>query len=224
MRKIIAAGLIAVSFATPLNAEGRRVYVGALAGLAAGERGPIGGDALATAGGIFGLRLSRSWSVEAEIERGFRTRERTDEALWMSRVDAGATREEIERNGIYARFRRIERAGAGWTVAAVWTRRSTARVNPVLFAGIGSNRFDVRTIRTVTSFGPGVDPSPSNPDLRPADDTRTIVGGGATGGLRLDIRLTPSLTVGPEFRYTIGIITDDPYRVARISGRILWGF
>ena len=83
----------------------------------------------------------------------------------------------------------------------------------------------MRTIRTVTSIGPGVDPSPTNPDLQTVDETRSIPGGGATGGLRVLVRLTPDLTVGPEFRYTLGVITDDrSYSVVRVSGRITWGF
>ena len=83
----------------------------------------------------------------------------------------------------------------------------------------------MRTIRTVTSIGPGVDPSPTNPDLQTVDETRSIAGGGATGGLRVLVRLTPDLTVGPEFRYTLGVITDDrSYSVVRVSGRITWGF
>ena len=225
MRTITIACAIAAFWPTAAVAQVHRLYVSALGGIDAGARGPISSGSLPTIGGTAGLRLSDGWSLEAEIDRGFRTRERSDEALWMSRAAAGATREEIERNGVYARFERAERTGLGWSVVAVWTSRSAGRLNGSLFAGVGSRRFAVRTRRTVTSIGPGVDPSPTNPDLQPADDTRTIVGGGPTGGFQVLMQLTPSLTAGPELRYTLGLITDDPsYSVVRLTGRLIWSF
>jgi hypothetical protein len=224
MRTIVVAWMVVVLNATPAMSQSRRIYFSALGGIDAGSRGPIAGSALPTIGGSVGLRVSQHWSVEAELERGFHTRERSDEALWLSRVGVGATREEIERNGIYARFDRSEHAGFGWSAAAVWNSLSPGRVNAALFAGIGSRTFTMRTVRTITALGPDVDLPPSDQVLQPSDTTRTVTGGGVTGGLRVPIRVSPDLTVGPEFRYTFGIITNDRYSVLRIGGRLTWGF
>jgi len=225
MRTVIVACAIAAFWPTAATAQVRRFYVSALGGIDAGARGPISGGSLPTMGATAGLRFSEGWSLEAEIERGFRTQERSDEGLWLSRAPSTATREEIERAGVYARFDRSERTGLGWAAVAVWTSRSPGRLNGSLFGGVSSRRFAIRTRRTVTSIGPGVDPSPTNPDLQPGDETRAIVGGGLTGGFRVLMRLTPTLTAGPEIRYTFGLITDDySYSVVRVSGRITWRF
>jgi hypothetical protein len=225
MRTVIVACAIAAFWPTAAIAQVHRFYVSALGGIDAGARGPISGGSLPTIGGTAGLRLSEGWSLEAEIERGFHTQERSGQGLWFSRAAVGATREEIERNGVYARFDRAERTELGWSAVAVWTSRSAGRLNGSLFGGVSSRRFAIRTRRTVTSIGPGVDPSPTNPDLQPGDETRAIVGGGLTGGFRVLMRLTPTLTAGPEIRYTFGLITDDySYSVVRLTGRLIWSF
>ena len=92
--------------------------------------------------------------------------------------------------------------------------------------GVGSINRDIDRVKAVRdAIGPGVNRSPTNPDLKPADDTRTIVGGGPTGGFRVLMQLTPSLTAGPELRYTLGLITDDPsYSVVRLTARLIWSF
>ena len=49
--------------------------------------------------------------------------------------------------------------------------------------------------------------------------------GGPTGGFLVLMQLTPSLTAGPELRYTLGLITDDPsYSVVRLTTRVIWSF
>jgi hypothetical protein len=49
-------------------------------------------------------------------------------------------------------------------------------------------------------------------------------GAGLTGGVMVLIRLTRTITLAPELRYTHGMITDDPYRVFRSGVRMMWGF
>jgi hypothetical protein len=224
MRTIAIACSMMLAGAMPALAQGHRVYAAAIGGLDAGARGPVASSGIPTIGGTVGLRFSDGWSIEGEIGRGFHSRERFDEGLWLSRVGSGATREEIEQNGVYARFDRTERARLGWAVSAVWKSREPGRLNAALFAGIGSGRFTMRTVRTVTALGPAVDPSPTNPDLQPGDTTRTIAGGGPTGGVRVLFRISPTLTLGPELRCTVGVINDRIYSVVRVGGRLTWGF
>jgi hypothetical protein len=39
------------------------------------------------------------------------------------------------------------------------------------------------------------------------------------------MQLTPTLAAGPEIRYTLGLITDDPsYSVVRLTARLIWSF
>jgi hypothetical protein len=119
MRTVIVACAIAAFWPTAATAQVHRIYMSALGGIDAGARGPISGGSLPTIGATAGLRFSEGWSLEAEIERGFRTQERSDEGLWLSRAPSTATREEIERAGVYARFDRSERTGLGWAAVAV---------------------------------------------------------------------------------------------------------
>ena len=42
---------------------------------------------------------------------------------------------------------------------------------------------------------------------------------------RVPIRMTSRLTVAPEFRVTLGLITDEStYKVAHTGVRVMWGF
>jgi hypothetical protein len=51
-----------------------------------------------------------------------------------------------------------------------------------------------------------------------------LTGAGPTGGIVIFINAAPMLTIAPEFRYTHGLITDDPYRVFRTGVRAIWIF
>jgi hypothetical protein len=202
----------------------RRFYIGASMAADGGSRGPIPGGAVPSAGAVLGIRITDAWSVEAEVERGFRTTGRTDEAVWLSFAPPSSTRAEIERLGIRARFERTQSAGPGFAAHAVWRSREAGRVNVGLLAGISARAYDSRVVRTTLSVPPELNLSPDHPDVRRSDQTRNMTGGGLSGGLVVFVRLTPVLTVAPELRYTHGIITDDRYRVFRAGVRLMWGF
>jgi hypothetical protein len=225
IRRLLTATVLTVTCAAPAAAQSGRIYAGGVGGIDMGSRGPIAGGSLGTAGAFVGVRLSEGWSVEGEIEHGFRTRERTDEGLWISSAGPGSTREEIERAGVFARFHRTEKAGVGWSVLGVWRTQEPGRLNAALLGGVTSRRFERITERTTTAIAPGSSFSPDDPQIRDNVESIETVGGGLTGGVMVLVRVAPMLTVAPEFRYTVGLITDESmYKVARLGVKVAWGF
>lgn len=227
MRTIIAVSCVgAILSAAPAFGQtaSSRFYIGASTAADAGSRGLVPGGAVSSAGGLLGVRISEAWSIEIELDRGFRTTRSTSESVWLSFAPPGSTREEIERLGIRARFDRSQTAGPGFAVNVLWRSREAGRVNVGLFGGVAARAFDSRVVRTTLFVPPEANLPSNHPDRLPSDDTRNMTGGGPTGGLMVFIRLTRDLTLAPELRYTFGIITDDPYRVFRTGVRVMWRF
>jgi hypothetical protein len=226
MRTIPATCLALVIGVTPAWAQNPlpRFYVGASTAVDGGSRGLIPAGAVPSAGALFGVRITDAWSVEAEVERGFHTTGRTDEAVWLSFAPANSTGAEIERLGIRARFERTQTAGPGFAAHAVWRSRDAGRINVGLLVGVSARAYDSRVVRTTVFVPPELNFSPDHADVRRSDQTRNMTGGGPSGGVVVFVRLTPALTVAPELRYTHGIITDDPYRVFRTGVRLMWSF
>jgi hypothetical protein len=196
-----------------------RFYIGASAAADGGSRGRIPGGAVPSVGGVVGVRMTDAWSIEGEIEHGLRTTSRNDEAIWISFAPPNSTRQEIERLGILGRFDRLQSAGMGFSVQAVWRSREPGRVNVGLFAGVSARAYESRVVRTTLHVPAEINLPAGHPYRQPEDERRTLTGGGPSGGLLIFVRITERLTVVPEVRYTHGLITDDPYRVFRIGVR-----
>ena len=202
-----------------------RIYIAGTTAADAGERGNIPDGAVPSVGAMVGVRLTDAWSVEVELERGFRT---TTAGSGESVIVAfppttTPTRAEIELYGIRARSDRKQIAGPGWSAHAVWRSREPGRINVGLLAGVSSRMYTSRLVRTTTFVSPLLELPPT---YRLPDETssRRMVAGGLTGGLLIFVRVTPQLTVAPEFRLTKGFITDDPYVVFRSGIRAMWSF
>ena len=222
---LFALGMLAID---PVSAQGQttlpRFYIGASTGVDGGSRGDIPGGPVPSAGVLVGLRITDAWSVEGELERGFRTTGRTDEAVWISFAPANSTRPEIERLGIRARFDRTQMAGTGFAVQALWRSREPGRVNVGLFVGVAARAFQSRVVRTTLHVPPEANLSADHPYVQPEDERRTFTGGGPSGGLLIFVRITDHVTIVPELRYTHSFIRDDPYRVLRTGVRATWSF
>ena len=210
---------------TPVAQAQPRLYVAATTAADTGERGNIPGGAVPSLGGMIGFRLTDAWSIELEVERGFRTTTAgTGESVIVAFPPSRTpTREEIELYGIRARSNRTQIAGAGWSAHATWRSREPGRINIGLLAGVSSRVYTSRLVRTTTFISPLLD-LPPNYQLPDENSARRMVAGGLTGGLAIFVRVTPQLTVAPEFRMTTGLITDDPYRVFRSGLRAMWSF
>jgi hypothetical protein len=202
-----------------------RLYLAATTAADVGERGNIPGGAVPSIGGTVGLRITDAWSIEVELERGFRTTTAgTGESVIVSFPPTrNPTREEIELYGIRAQSDRRQYAGAGWSAHAAWRSREPGRVNVGLLAGVSSRVYTTHLVRTTTFVSPLIDLAPG---YRLPDETATrrMVAGGLSGGVLIFVRITSQLTVAPEFRVTTGLITDDPYRVFRSGVRAVWSF
>jgi hypothetical protein len=202
-----------------------RIYVAATTSADAGERGNIPGGAVPAVGGLIGFRMTDAWSIELEVERGFRTTTAgSGEAVLISFPPTrNPTYEEIQLYGIRTRDERTQTAGAGWSAHALWRSKDPGRVNVGLLAGVSSRVYNAHLARTTTFVSPLVD-LPPNYQLPDENSTRRMVAGGYTGGVLVFVRLTRQLTVAPEFRFTKGVITDDPYAVFRSGVRAVWTF
>ena len=222
---LLAVALV-VGAAGSASAQTSRIYFGGVVGSNGGSRGPVDVDTVRTAGGVFGIRLTGAWSVEIEADRGLSTTRRDDgETVWISYAPIGSTPAEIERLGVRARFVRIDESGPGYSVLAVWKSREPGRVNVALSGGISQRSFDKRVIRTITHVPENAGIPSNDPNVRDADETRTITGGGLTGSVMVPVRLTRALAVAPDFRVTLGLITDEStYKVFSAGVRLMWGF
>lgn len=215
--------LILLLIGIPTVGAQPRLYFAVTTGADVGERGNIPGGAVPSLGGMIGFALTDAWSIEVEVDRGFRT---TTAGSGESVIAAfpptrNPTREEIELYGIRARSDRTQTAGAGWSAHAAWRSREPGRVNVGLLAGVSSRVYTSRLVRTTTFVSPLVDLPPTY-HLPDEHSSRRLVAGGLTGGLAIFVRVTRQLTVAPEFRFTTGLITDDPYKVFRSGIRAIW--
>ena len=201
-----------------------RFYAGISTGIDGGSRGPIFGASMPSAGGLFGVQLTAGIGLEVEVDRGFHDTARTSEALWISLAQPGATREEIERLGIYARFHRTQWAGRGVSGHVVWRTHDPGRVNAGLLVGVSSRRYSSRVVRTPLSSGSGVNLPADHPYFTVEDSVRRMAGTGLTGGVVIFVRLTDQLIIAPDLRFTRGMITDDDYKVLRAGTRVVWRF
>ena len=210
---------------TPAAWAQPRVYVAATTALDAGERGNIPGGTVPWLGGLIGLPLTEAWGIEVEIERGFMTTHAgSGEAVLVAFPPTrNPTREEIELYGIRTRDERTQRAGAGWAAHAVWRSRHPGRVTGGLLAGVSGRVYDGELVRTTTFVSPLIDLPPGY-RLPDEHSTRRMVGWGLDGGLVIVVRITKQLALEPELRATVGLITDDPYKVFRAGLRTTWRF
>lgn len=226
IRTAAILAVAAILFARPAAGQNSapRFYVASSMGMDGGSRGPIFGAAMPSAGGIFGVQVTNGLSLEVEVDRGFHRTARTAEALWISLAQPGASREDIERLGIHARFDRTQWAGAGVSGHVVWRTHDPGCVNAGLLVGLSSRRYSSRVVRTTVSLGPGLSLPADHPYLGVEDSVRRMAGTGLTGGVVIFVRLTEAFSVAPELRFTRGMITDDHYQVLRAGTRLVWNF
>jgi hypothetical protein len=220
--------VIGILVALPAGAQparNSRFYAAATAAVDVGQRGNVPGGGVPSAGMLFGVRITPAWSVEAEIEQGFRTTSNTSEDFWVAYPPTPtANHEEFERYGIKARFDRSQKAGTGWSAHVMWRTREPGRVNAGFFGGVSSRFYESRVVRTTTFVSPLIDLPPTHSSVLGEDSTRRLNAGGFTGGLAILVRAAGRLTIAPEIRLTKGFITDDPYTVFKTGVRAMWSF
>ena len=223
---MLKIALFAVCFgvaAGPAAAQSR-FYTGGSLAADSGDRGPVDVGTIPVAGVLLGWRFADHWSAEFHVDRGFgEGNARTFEGLLFAQTNtAGA---DLERTGVFGQSVWQDRPGIGWAALAVYTARQPGRVDVSVYAGVSERRFETTHTTTITGVGPDVTWPPTHPNLQDREETLTRRGGGITGGMMVPIRLTGGVTVAPEFRVTLGLITDEStYKQFYTGARFMWGF
>jgi hypothetical protein len=221
---VCALALVAAPAAAQTD-KASRFYAAATSGVEFGRRGEIPGGAVPSAGGLLGVRIGGGWSIEAELDRGFWTTSRSDEAFWISFPPVPSTnREEFERYGVKARFDRSEEALLGWSVRAVWRTRDPGRLNAAFLGGVAARHYVQRVLRTPTFVSPEIDLTDRQWVVEPGRQRHVVTAGGYTGGLLILARATRSLTIAPAIRITRGFAGDDPFTGFRTGIRAMYDF
>jgi hypothetical protein len=224
MSRTVVFGLM-IWFAAPVAHAQPRIYVAATTAVDDGERGKINGGKVPSAGGLVGIRLTNAFSIEVEGERGFRTTTAgpTEAVLMSFPPTRNPSPDEIVAYGIRTRDERMQKAGAGWSVHALWRSNEPGRINIGLLTGVSGRVYHTRLSRTTTFVSP-LAQLPAGFPLPDEQSSRRMAAGGFTSGLVIFVRVTDRLTVAPELRFTAGMITNDPYRVLRSGLRASWNF
>lgn len=208
--------------ASPVAAQSS-FYAGGTVAADSGGRGPVQVGTLPAAGGLVGWRFARHWSVEFHADRAFGEGDpRIFEGLLLAQ---SAQPGERERTGVFGRSVWQDRGGVGWSATVVYTTREPGRVNAAVYGGVSERRFLTRHKTTITAIGPDVTYPPGHINIQDRDERITRRGGGLTGGVMFPIRLLDNVTVAPEMRVTLGVITDEStYKQFYTGARFMWGF
>lgn len=208
--------------ASPVEAQ-QSLYGGGSVAVDAGARGPIDIGTFPAAGGLVGWRFVRNWAVEFHLDTGFKEADgRVFEGLLYAQSNDPAEREAT---GIFGRSTWEYRAKESFSVLFAWQPAHTGRVGAAVTMGISRRRFETRHVIRITGVGPDVTYPPDHPLLQGLDETIDTVGGGAAGGFMIPIRVGSGLTVAPELRVTLGLITDESTYKQFYSGiRVMWGY
>jgi hypothetical protein len=149
------------------------------------------------------------------------TRTYGGDALSLSFAPQGASREEIERFGIWLRYDKRREVTASISGVAIF-HASSGTVKPGLIVGVTNQRVRDRTDYTPVRVGPAVDPN--HPYASPHAETSSGTEGALTIGANVAIAVTPHLFVVPDLRYDYGSIGDETNNALRSSIRVLWRF
>jgi hypothetical protein len=206
--------------ASPVMAQ-PRFYGGASLAADSGGRGQVDVGTFPAAGGLVGWRFSDGWSLEFHLDHGFgEGPERVSEGLLFSQL-GGLDR---ERTGVFARSTWQDRPSRGFAVLAVWKARLEGRADVAFTMGVSERRFRARHTTTITGVGPDVTYPPDHPNLQDRDESRILAGGGLAGGLLVPVKVAGAVTVAPELRMTLGLISDESaYKQFYAGVRMMWG-
>jgi hypothetical protein len=220
---IAASSAMLCSAVASVEAQPRaRFYAGAAIG--AFWVGTDEVDGTSAAGSILGGIAVTRW-LDVEVDVAFPTSPFTrtygGDALSLSFAPQGASREEIERFGIWLRYDKRREVTASFSGVAIF-HASSGTVKPGLIVGVTNQRVRDRTDYTPVRVGPAVDPN--HPYASPHAETSSGTEGALTIGANVAIAVTPHLFVVPDLRYDYGSIGDETNNALRSSIRVLWRF
>jgi hypothetical protein len=200
------------------------LYAGAALAMQYVTADDVNSAEISSAGAVVGVRLTPTFSIEIEVNRGFGALSRIYSGTFVSFADPGESREEIERLAVTMQSDTRWTPGFGWAVLAMWRSTKPARVGTAAFAGITSPHYEERRTLTVLDIPDGVDRTEADLHRMIPDERGSRARGGLTGGILVPIRLTRQVSVAPEIRYTYGSFGDEIYNTFRGGARLMWGF
>lgn len=177
-----------------------------------------------TGGVIVGVRLTPSFSLEADVSRAFQKIERSYEGPSTSFAAPGSSYDEIVRQAVHRRWDIEWTPTLNLAALAVWRSTSPSRVGAAVYGGVTLARYRDATRTVVTALPAAVPVPPDSPSLQPTEEIGTRNRGGLTGGLMVPIRIAGALSVAPELRVVYGSIGDEKHNLVRGGVRVLWGF
>lgn len=223
MRMLPAAILVVVLCSPDASAQvSDRLYTGLSLGSNFVTADPIDASRVGAVGAVVGIRLRPSISVQFEVEQGFGKLSRVYEGIGTSFAGPNATREEIERLGVYQRFEHYWNPRVGWSGLVVWRDAQPRRIGVALFGGVTATRYRERLRITTLRVPAGVDPD--SRAIQPSSLDVHQMRGGLTGGLMVPITLAGRVVLAPEVRYIYGSFGDEIYKVFGSGVRVLWRF
>ena len=161
------------------------------------------GGATAVAGLTTGIRLSKTFGVDAELTWAANRIERSYEGWFISYSDnPNATRDEIERLAPIARRSLGYEPGIGGAAAFVARGQVNPRVSIAARVGVSARRYVETSAYTVLAIPEGVDPARVARDFQ--NESRRRTRGGILLGLDVPIVVTDRLVISPEVRFVYG--------------------
>jgi hypothetical protein len=220
---LILAGILGAVPAIASAQTTSRFYAGATFGSIDVSADDVDGTSPA-AGAIVGFEALPWLDVEAEFSKPSDpfTRSYGGDTLSLAFGMAGATREELERAGIWLRYDQRREINLTFSTVAIFRPPVRGRVVPGFIVGMTNHRVQHRTDYTPVRVGPDVDPS--NMYARPHAETGTRNIGALTVGANVIVMITRHFGVVPDLRYDYGSIGDVKENSLRPSVRVLWRF
>jgi hypothetical protein len=217
------AAILIVVFTTPAAAQNpERLYAGVTVGSNYTSADDVDAAAVGAFGGTIGFKLSPAVSVQFDLTRGFGELTRQYEGIGVSFAAPDASREEIERLGVYQRFDRDWKPKVGWSAVVVFSDPRPGRARAAVFAGVSDTHFRERYSITTLRVPDGVDPNSRS--IQPSHEIHNTHRGGPTVGAMVAIAVSHQVSIAPEIRYTYGSIGDEIYNVFSTGIRTLWRF
>jgi hypothetical protein len=178
----VSAALVGAASGQAVAQSNGRFYVGAGVGTFRVSADAVGGLSAAQSV-VAGIGVTPWLDLEVDLALPTRSFSRTygGDALSLSFAPAGASREEIERFGIWLRYDNRREVIASVSSVAIF-HASSGRVRPGLVVGVTNQRVRDRTDYTPVRLGPAVDLT--NPHASPRVETSSHTKGALTIGDR----------------------------------------
>ena len=220
---VILAGVPTAVSTTAAAQSTSRLYAGATLGSITVSADDVDGTS-ASAGAMVGIVVLPWLDVEAEFSKPSDpfTRSYGGDVLSIAFGTPGASREELERAGIWLRYDKRRDINLTFSTVAIFRSPVRGRIVPGLIIGMTNHNVQHRTDYTPVRVGPEVDPSDMY--ARPHAEAGTRNVGALTVGANVAVMITSRLGIVPDLRYDYGSIGDVKENSLRPSVRVLWRF